>query len=65
MPSRRKRLLRHFGSVQRIREAGVDALAQVRGISTSLAARIKSSLGESPVEPQAYSVEPTEEQADS
>jgi excinuclease ABC subunit C len=44
--ARRKRLLRHFGSVQRIRDADVDALANVPGISVSLAARIKSVLSD-------------------
>jgi excinuclease ABC subunit C len=46
---RRKRLLRHFGSVRRIREASVEALAQVPGISLALAARIKSTLAEPPL----------------
>jgi excinuclease ABC subunit C len=46
--ARRKRLLRHFGSVQRIRDADVDALASVPGISASLAARIKSVLSDQP-----------------
>jgi excinuclease ABC subunit C len=46
---RRKRLLRHFGSVRRIREASVEALAQVPGISLALADRIKSTLAEPPL----------------
>jgi excinuclease ABC subunit C len=49
--TRRKRLLKHFGSVRRIREASVEALAQVPGISTSLAAEIKNSLTASPAAP--------------
>jgi excinuclease ABC subunit C len=53
---RRKRLLRHFGSVRRIREASVEDLAQVPGISRALADRIKHTLAEPlPVDP-----EPTE-----
>jgi excinuclease ABC subunit C len=53
--TRRKRLLRHFGSVQRIREATVEALAEVPGISAALAAQIKTSLGEPPrVESREY-----------
>jgi excinuclease ABC subunit C len=42
--ARRKRLLRHFGSVRRIRDASVEALTQVPGISAGLAAQIKNSL---------------------
>lgn len=45
--ARRKRLLRHFGSVRRIREASVEALTEVPGISPALAAGIKSSLADS------------------
>jgi excinuclease ABC subunit C len=42
---RRKALLRHFGSVQRIREASLEAIAEVPGISTLLATQIKQALG--------------------
>ena len=51
--TRRKRLLRHFGSVQRIREASVEALTQVPGISAGLAAQIKNGLGAPPAAPPA------------
>jgi excinuclease ABC subunit C len=44
--ARRKRLLRHFGSVQRIRAASHEALMQVPGISAALAAQIQIALGE-------------------
>jgi len=43
-PTRRRRLLRHFGSVQRIRNASVDELAAVPGISATLAAQIQDAL---------------------
>jgi excinuclease ABC subunit C len=43
-PTRRRVLLRHFGSVRRICAAGVDELAQVPGISAALAAHIKGGL---------------------
>ncbi len=49
--TRRKRLLKHFGSVRRIREASVEALAEVPGISAALAAEIKNSLTGSPAAP--------------
>ena len=41
---RRNRLLRHFGSVRRIRDASVQALTEVPGISATLAAEIKAAL---------------------
>jgi len=49
--TRRKRLLRHFGSVQRIRAASLEALTEVPGISPGLAAQIKNSLAEPPAPP--------------
>jgi len=42
--ARRNRLLRHFGSVHRIRDASVQALTEVPGISATLAAEIKAAL---------------------
>jgi excinuclease ABC subunit C len=43
-PGRRKALLRHFGSMRRVREASIDQLTQVPGISAALAGRIKEQL---------------------
>jgi excinuclease ABC subunit C len=43
-PARRRRLLRSFGSVKRIREAAENEIAQVRGISVGLARKIKRAL---------------------
>lgn len=39
-PSRVKELLKHFGSVTRLKEAGADAVAEVRGIGPALASII-------------------------
>jgi excinuclease ABC subunit C len=43
-PALKRRLLRTFGSVTRIREAPVAELASVQGVSRKLAARIKEHL---------------------
>ena len=43
-PGRRKALLRHFGSMRRVREASIDQLTQVPGVSAALAGRIKEQL---------------------
>jgi excinuclease ABC subunit C len=43
-PRRRRALLRHFGSVRRLREASVAELTRVSGITAALAARIQEHL---------------------
>ena len=40
-PKRKKMLLRHFGSVQKIRDASLDELAAVPGMTHKLAERVK------------------------
>ena len=40
-PKRKKMLMRHFGSVQRIRDATLDELAAVPGMTHKLAERVK------------------------
>ena len=47
-PSRRKALLRHFGSLKRIREASVETIAAVEGISPKLAIEIHTTLHQNP-----------------
>ena len=43
-PKRRKQLLEHFGGLQGVRNAGIDALATANGISRELAETIYSAL---------------------
>ena len=45
-PGRRRALLRHFGSLKRLRAASEDEIAAVSGISTRLAASIRAQLAE-------------------
>ena len=44
-PARSKELLKHFGSVARLKAAGADEIAEVRGIGPQLAATIVARLG--------------------
>jgi excinuclease ABC subunit C len=41
---RKKSLLRHFGSLKRIREAGIEELSEVEGLGSAVAERIHASL---------------------
>ena len=43
-PTRRARLLKHFGSLKRLREAPVDDIAAIPGIGAKLAAQIHATL---------------------
>ncbi|MBV8727669.1 MAG: excinuclease ABC subunit UvrC, partial [Candidatus Eremiobacteraeota bacterium] len=45
-PMRKKRLLRRFGSIAAIKRANLDEIAAVKGMTSSLASRVKSALGE-------------------
>lgn len=49
-PARRKLLLRHFGSMKRLREAELDEVKAVEGVGPKLAEQIVSALGGRPVE---------------
>ncbi|HWM33962.1 MAG TPA: excinuclease ABC subunit UvrC [Pseudolysinimonas sp.] len=50
-PSRVKVLLRHFGSVTRLRGASIDEIGEVKGIGPALAAAIVGRLGTPPDDP--------------
>jgi excinuclease ABC subunit C len=43
-PKRRRALLRHFGSLEAIREASLDDLSAVDGMNRTLANRVRESL---------------------
>ena len=43
-PARRKALLKHFGSMDKIKEASVEDLAAVKGMNMSAAESIKAHL---------------------
>jgi excinuclease ABC subunit C len=45
-PVRRRAMLRHFGSLRRIREATIDEIAAVKGLNRELAAEIRRHLDE-------------------
>jgi len=45
-PTRRRALLRHFGSLKRINEASVDEIAAVKGLNRDLAAEVRRHLDE-------------------
>ncbi|KQR64414.1 excinuclease ABC subunit UvrC [Frigoribacterium sp. Leaf172] len=44
-PSRVARLLKHFGSVRRLKEAGIDEIASIKGIGPALATAVAERLG--------------------
>ena len=54
-PGRQRQLLRHFGSIKRVREASVDDLAAVPGISRSIAEAVFAHWAKQPVEAAAPS----------
>jgi excinuclease ABC subunit C len=45
-PVKRRALLRHFGSLRRIRDATVDDIAQVKGLNRDMAMKIRAHLDE-------------------
>jgi len=56
-PGRQRQLLRHFGSIKRVRQASVDELAAVPGISRPVAEAVHSHWAKQPLEDGAV-VEP-------
>jgi excinuclease ABC subunit C len=57
-PARSKQLLRHFGSVTRLRAATAAEIAEVRGIGPALATAIVARLGEQRAVPEQSRAEP-------
>jgi excinuclease ABC subunit C len=51
--TRRKALLRHFGSVRRLRSATIDEIAEVPGVGPSTAAAVHAALASGPQPPPA------------
>jgi excinuclease ABC subunit C len=47
-PARRRALLRHFGSLSRLRAAGLDQLKAVPGVPEQIAERVWAALNEPP-----------------
>jgi excinuclease ABC subunit C len=62
-PGRQRQLLRHFGSIKRVREASVDELAAVSGISRSVAEAVHAHWAKQPLEAGVVEPQPTAEQA--
>ena len=62
-PGRQRQLLRHFGSIKRVREASVDELAAVPGISRSVAEAVFAHWAKQPLDAGVVEPQPTAEQA--
>ncbi|HCK66916.1 MAG TPA: hypothetical protein DHW49_11690, partial [Anaerolineae bacterium] len=43
-PTRRKALLKHFGSIDKIKEASIEELASVKGMNENAAKNVKANL---------------------
>ena len=54
---RKKALLKHFGSLKRIKEASIEELAEVEGVGSAVAERIHSFLHGAPEEPEGSETE--------
>jgi len=62
-PGRQRQLLRHFGSIKRVREATVDQLAAVSGISRAVAEAVFAHWAKQPLDAGVVEPQPTAEQA--
>jgi excinuclease ABC subunit C len=62
-PGRQRQLLRHFGSIKRVREASVDDLAAVPGIPRSAAEAVFAHWAKQPLEAGVIEPQATPEQA--
>jgi len=62
-PGRQRQLLRHFGSIKRVREASVDELAAVSGISRSVAEAVFAHWAKQPRDAGVVEPQPTAEEA--
>ncbi len=58
-PARRTALLRHFGSVARIRDASIEDLVRVAGVNAALASAILAALASHPVTEPIVTPEPS------
>jgi excinuclease ABC subunit C len=58
---RKKALLRHFGSLKRVREAGIEELAAVEGVGAAVAERIHGFLHPDDGEPESAERDPVRE----
>jgi excinuclease ABC subunit C len=54
---RKKALLKHFGSLKRIKDASIEELAEVEGVGSAVAERIHSFLHGAPEEPEGSETE--------
>jgi len=62
-PSRQRVLLRHFGSIKRVREASVDEMAAVPGMTRPAAESVFAHWAKQPLESGVTEPQPTAEQA--
>ncbi|HVV51114.1 MAG TPA: excinuclease ABC subunit UvrC [Polyangia bacterium] len=61
-PGRQRQLLRHFGSIKRVREATVDELAAVAGMTRATAEAVFSHWAKQPLEPPPADAHATSEE---